>query len=151
MLPTVRLVMTPDPVTLHAGMPIRDAARAMRDLAIGDVLVRHADGSLGIVTDRDVVVRALADGADPEVSPIGEFSSDRLVTVAVDDSVNAAIQVVREQAVRRVPVMDGRAVAGIISVGDLAKRLDPHSMLADISTAPANRDGRDFASTARVL
>jgi hypothetical protein len=50
----------------------------------------------------------------------------------------SGIQVVREQAVRRVPVMDGRAVAGIVSVGDLAERLDPHSMLADISTVPAN-------------
>jgi CBS domain-containing protein len=72
MFPTTREAMTPDPVTLHASMPIRDAARAMRDMGIGDVLVRHADGSLGIVTDRDLAIRALADGADPDTAPVGD-------------------------------------------------------------------------------
>jgi CBS domain-containing protein len=137
MFPTTREAMTPDPVTLHASMPIRDAARAMRDMGIGDVLVRHADGSLGIVTDRDLAIRALADGADPDTAPVGDFSSDELVTVDADDSIDAAVQVLKEQAVRRVPVLADGKLAGIVTVGDLARRLDPSSMLADISAAPA--------------
>lgn len=135
--PTIREVMTPDPVTLLADVPICDAARAMRDMGIGDVLVQHEDGQLGIVTDRDLVVRALADGADPASAPVGRYSSDPLITVHVDDSVDTALQVILERAVRRVPVMQDGKPAGIVSAGDLARQLDPASMLAEISAAPA--------------
>jgi CBS domain-containing protein len=136
MFGTIRDVMTPDPLTLDAGMPIRDAARAMRDFDVGDIVVAHPDGSIGIVTDRDLVIRALAEGADPETAPIGGFSSDDLVTVSPDDSINAALELIRGKAVRRVLVLSDGRLAG--TTGDLAKRVDPASMLAAISFAPAN-------------
>lgn len=135
MAETVRDVMTPDPVTLHARMPIRDAARTMRDLDLGDVLVRHDDGALGIVTDRDLVVRALADGADPDTATIGRFSRQDLPTVDADDAIEAAIEVAREQSFPRLPVLDGGSLAGTVTLADLMRRLDPASIPARGSIA----------------
>ncbi len=129
MATTVRDVMTPDPVMLHSRMPIRDAARTMRDLDIGDVLVRHDDGALGIVTDRDLGVLALAAGADPDTATVGELCRHDHATIEADDSVHAAIEVAREQPVGLVPVLDHGAVAGIVSLGDLKRRIDLASIL----------------------
>lgn len=128
---TVRDVMTPDPVTIHANMPIRDAARTMRDLDIGDVLVRHDDGTLGVVTDRDLVVLALADGADPDRATIGELCRHDHSTVEADDPVHAAVAVARERSVGLVPVLDGGSIAGTVSLTDLKRRIDLASILRD--------------------
>jgi CBS domain-containing protein len=91
------------------------------------------------VTDRDIVVRALAEGRDPAATPIGEICSSELHAVPPGDSVAAAMRVMRENAVRRLPVVkDGRLV-GILSLGDLAKLRDRDSVLADVCAAPANK------------
>jgi CBS domain-containing protein len=133
----VRDLMTTNPVTMPPGTPVRDAARAMREQDIGDVLVAE-DGRLrGIVTDRDIVVRAIAEGRDPD-TPIGEFASRDVRTLTPDSSVEDAIQIARDDEVRRIPVVqDGRPV-GIISLGDLAIERDSDSALADISAASPN-------------
>lgn len=135
---TIRDYMTPDPVALPATTPLYDAARQMRDAEIGDVLV-EADGQLcGVVTDRDIVVRGVAEGADPRTATLGEVCTRGLVCVAPDDSAEDVERLMREHAVRRVPVVqDGRAI-GMVSIGDLAIGLDSRSALADISAAPAN-------------
>lgn len=140
MAETVRDVMTPHPVTLHASMPIRDAARTMRDLDVADVLVRQDDGTLGVVTDRDLVVLALAEGADPDRATIGEFSRHDLATVDADDSVDVAIEVAREQPFPRVPVLDGGSLAGVVSLTDLTRRLDPASIPPRGSVAGLDAD-----------
>lgn len=127
---TVRDVMSPDPVTLHARMPIRDAARTMRDLDIGDVLVRHDDGAFGLVTDRDLATLALAEGFDPDTATIGEISRHDLATVDADASIDAAIEIAVEQPVGLVPVLDEGTIAGVVSLGDLTRRLDPASIPA---------------------
>ena len=139
MTETVRDVMTPHPVTLHASMPIRDAARTMRDLDIAEVLVRQDDGALGIVTDRDLVVLALAEGADPERATIGRFSRHELATVDADDPIDVAIEVAQEQPFARVPVLDGGSLAGVVALGDLTRRLDPSSIPARWSIAGVDR------------
>jgi CBS domain-containing protein len=135
----IRDVMTPDPVALDATATVVDVARAMRDGDIGSVVVLAEERVIGIVTDRDIVVRALAEGRDPAVTPIGEICSYELHAMPPGDSVAAAMRVMRENAVRRLPVVkDGRLV-GILSLGDLAQLRDRDSVLADICAAPANK------------
>lgn len=134
----VRDVMTEDLVTLKASAPISDAAKRMRDADIGDVLVMN-DGTLcGLVTDRDIVVRAIAEGADPQFTKLNEICTHEVITVAPDDAVEDVIRIMREKAVRRVPVVEGRRPVGIVSIGDLAIERDEESALADISAAESN-------------
>jgi CBS domain-containing protein len=110
----------------------------MRDDGIGAVLVAD-DGQLkGLVTDRDIVVRAVADGRDPGTTPVAEACSPELVTVAPDDDADTAVRRMREHGVRRIPVVeDGRAV-GLLSLGDMAIERDERSALADISAQAPN-------------
>jgi CBS domain-containing protein len=131
-------LMTPDPVTCEMSAPITDAARVMRDNDIGAIIVTENDEVRGIVTDRDIVVRGLADGADPQSLHVGDVCSASPETVSPTDPVDRAIELVRGKDVRRIPVVeDGRPV-GIVSIGDLAIERDGDSALADISSAPAN-------------
>jgi CBS domain-containing protein len=139
MVQKVSEVMTSDPVTLTRDASIAEAARLMRDRGIGDVIVIDGDAAEGIVTDRDIVVRAVAEGSDPNGTRLGQVVSGDLMSVAPDDPVERAIQLMRDKAIRRLPVVeDGRPV-GIVSIGDLAVQRDADSVLADISEEPPNR------------
>jgi CBS domain-containing protein len=138
MTETARDVMTPVPITVSADTSVDEAARLMRDRDIGDVLVARGDVLMGIATDRDLVVRVLAEGLDPRATPIEQACSGDLVVVRADDTVSDVIRLLRDRAIRRVPVMDDGQAVGIISLGDLARQLDPQSVLAEISAAPAN-------------
>ena len=138
MAETARDVMTPAPLSVDAATSVSETAQLMRDHAIGDVLVTRDDALLGIVTDRDIVVRVLAAGLDPRATPIDAACSGDLVVARVDDGVADVIRVLRDRAIRRVPVMDDVRAVGIISLGDLARQLDPQSVLAAISAAPAS-------------
>jgi CBS domain-containing protein len=134
----VREVMNGNVVTLPPSAPLVDAARRMRDADIGDVLVVDGGTLAGVVTDRDIVVRAIADGKDPQSTTLADVCSGDVVTVAPDDSIDHAAQVMRERAVRRVPVVDGRNPVGIVSLGDVAIERESSTPLADISAAKGN-------------
>lgn len=132
-------VMTKKPVALQAGTTLVEAARAMRDHDVGDILVLDDITIRGIVTDRDIVVRAVAEGRDPESTVLAQISSNDPVSLTEDDSVDRAVELMRQHAVRRLPVVvDGQPV-GIVSLGDLAVDRDPSSALGDISAADPNR------------
>ena len=132
-------VMTPNPVTMEAASTVVDAARAMRNYDIGAVVVLDGAGNLhGIVTDRDVAVRVVAEDRDPGRVEVGEICSKAMVTISPADEVAMAVRLMREQALRRLPVVHRGWPVGIVSLGDLALERDPGSALADISTAPAN-------------
>lgn len=132
-------VMTVDPVALTTEATLRDAAAAMRDRDIGDVVVTKPDGTVcGLITDRDIVVRAIAEGRDPSSTTLEDVCSGDLVTVAPDDPVAAAIKAMEDNAIRRLPVMDNGSLVGIVSIGDLAVQRDPESALGEISAAPPN-------------
>ena len=135
----VKEVMTERPVTLDQGASLTEAAQLMRDGGIGDVIVVEGQEATGIVTDRDIVVRGIADGADPKTTRVSEVLSGELASVTPEDSVERAIAVMREKAVRRIPVLEGRKPVGIVSLGDLALERDQRSVLADISDEPPDR------------
>jgi CBS domain-containing protein len=135
----VREVMTENPVALPKDASIVEAARLMRERGIGDVIVTDGDRAEGIVTDRDIVVRAVAEGTDPSQVRVGEVLSRDLATVSPDDPVEQVIALMREKAIRRVPVVESGRPVGVVSIGDLAIQRDAGSALADISDEPPNR------------
>ena len=135
---TVRDVMTSDPVTMSESATIASAAQAMRDADIGAVIVMRDNDVSGILTDRDTTVRAVAEEKDPRRTTIGEVYTRNPTTVAPSDEINRAVELMREQAVRRLPVVENGKPVGIVSIGDLAVDRDPRSALADISAAPPN-------------
>jgi CBS domain-containing protein len=137
---TVRDVMTTNVVYLPSETTLAEAARTMREQDIGDVVVADGQSLTGVVTDRDIVVRAVAERFDPASTTIGEIVSRELVTVRPDDSIHAAALLMRDHAIRRVLVCDDdKGLVGILSIGDLAERIDPESVLGGISRAePSN-------------
>lgn len=135
----IRDVMTSGPRTVAAKETVAEAARIMRNEDIGDVLVEEDGKPCGIVTDRDIVVRAIAIGKNPEETPIKEICSKQLVSLKPDDSVDEAVRVMRERAIRRIPVMDGGKPVGIVSLGDLAVERDQRSVLGQVSAAAPNK------------
>jgi CBS domain-containing protein len=138
MAKTVAEVMTSRPATVEGDQPVSVAAALMRDNDAGAVIVNENGRVQGIITDRDIAVRVVADDKGPG-TPVREACSPSVEAVGPDTSVDQAVQLMRSHAVRRLPVVeDGRAV-GIVSLGDLAMERDPDSALADISAAEGNR------------
>jgi CBS domain-containing protein len=135
----IREVMTSNPVTLDGSAPIMEAAKAMSQSDIGDVVVRKNGKLCGIVTDRDIVVRVLAAGKDPKTTNLESVCSRDMLTVSPDQDTSAAVKLMRERAIRRLPVVENNNLLGMISLGDLAVALDRRSALSDISAAPANQ------------
>ena len=138
MAQSIREVMTHDPRTCDAGATLQDAAREMRDGDIGDVLVVRDGALLGIVTDRDIVVRAVAEGRDPTSTRLEEVCTESVQTLTPDQTVEEAIRLMRENDIRRLPVVQDGRPAGIVSLGDLAVERDAQSALADISASAPN-------------
>jgi len=135
---TIRSVMTPNPASIAPEATLGGAARTMRDLDIGTIVVTNEGRPVGIVTDRDIVVRGLAAGRSP-TSSVAEIFSDDLTTVSESDPVDGAIKLMREKKLRRLPVTRAGTLIGIVSIGDLAVDRAPDSVLAEISAAPPNR------------
>lgn len=138
MAPTIRDVMTSNPLALQASTTVLDAARTMRDADIGDVLVLDHDGLCGIVTDRDIVVRAIAEGLEPGGVPLSDICTRDVTTIDADVSIDDAARLMRDNALRRIPVLEDGAPIGIVSLGDLAVEQDRSSALGGISAAPPN-------------
>jgi CBS domain-containing protein len=137
---SVRDVMTANPVSLDEGAPVLDAARAMADKNIGNVIVVKGGRVHGILTDRDIVVRCLARNKDIRSCTCGEVaSSTNVVTISPDEPIDRAVELMRQRAVRRLVVVDGQKPVGIVSLGDLAMERDRRSALGDISAAPPNQ------------
>lgn len=134
----VRDVMTPGPIGVGYYQSIGEAARTMRDWGVGAVLVVNDRSLYGLVTDRDLVVRAVAEARGPD-EPVGPLSSGDLIGVDVDADAAEAARLMRKNAVRRLPVIEDGQVTGLVSMGDLAWQYDPGSALATVSQAAAKR------------
>jgi CBS domain-containing protein len=135
----LREIMTQKPVTVQASDTVVAAARSMRDGNIGDVVVVDNGRIQGILTDRDIVVRAIAEGRDPSRTTVAEISSRELTTLGPDDSIEEAERIMRERSIRRLPIVENGRPVGIVSLGDVAMERTPASTLAEISAAPPNR------------
>ena len=134
----MRDIMSPVPVSMTATQPVSAAARAMKEHGIGTVLIM-ADGRLsGLVTDRDIAVRVLAENRDPAKTRVGDICSTELAVLGPDDDVEQAARLVRERAVRRIPVVQDGTPVGVVSIGDLALEKDKESALSHLSAAPPN-------------
>ncbi|MGW0084684.1 CBS domain-containing protein [Streptomyces sp. NPDC003393] len=134
----VRDLMTSRLVTVEPQTSVTAAAQKMRDEDIGIVLVCEGDELRGVVSDRDLVIRSLAEGGDQDKRTVESACSADLFTVTPDEEVDTAVQMMREHAVRRIPVIDQGHPVGIISIGDLAIERDPRSALGGISAAEPN-------------
>jgi signal-transduction protein with cAMP-binding, CBS, and nucleotidyltransferase domain len=130
----VRDLMTPGAIAVDYNQTIGEAARTMRDWGVGAVLVVNEQSVYGLVTDRDLVVRAVAESRSPD-EPVGPLCSSGLIGVDADADAAEAARLMRENAVRRLPVISEGQVAGMVSLGDLAMHQDPASDLPEIRQA----------------
>ena len=130
--------MTTRLVTMDGNDTLSAAAQEMRDSAIGDVVVTDGDSVVGIVTDRDIAVRGVAENRDPGTTRLKEITSRDVITVSQYDDAVSAADLMRTYAVRRLPVIEDGRLIGLVSMGDLAVEREPQSVLADISADEPN-------------
>ncbi|MER6129085.1 CBS domain-containing protein [Streptomyces sp. NPDC001795] len=133
----IRDVMHRGAIAVEPMTSVARAARLMREQGVGDVLVTYDRDLFGVLTDRDIVVRAIAEDRDPNTTTAGSVCTrPPVVTLTPDDTTDHAAELMRRYAVRRLPVVEsGGCPVGIVSLGDLAATEDPQSVLADISKA----------------
>jgi ATP-dependent Lon protease len=118
---------------------VREVATIMRDQRIGDVLITDEQGKLcGIITDRDLVVRAVAENKDLDTTTVGDIDTEKLITLEPSSDADEAARLMSEKAIRRIPVVQNDMPVGIVSIGDLAQQRDPSSALGQISSAAPN-------------
>jgi CBS domain-containing protein len=137
----VKDVMTAGVVAVRPDASLVEAAQLMRTQNIGDVVVAEGQDVIGVLTDRDITVRAVADGADPMTVSAQAVCTRNPVTVTPEDRVATAVALMREHAVRRLPVVENGLPVGVVSLGDVAEVEDPASALADISRAEPDARG----------
>ena len=139
---TAREIMSSGAQCAQVNETLVDAAKKMRDLDVGALPICGEDDRLkGMITDRDIVVRVIAEGRDPSSCKVGELAQGKPVTIGADDSVEEALNTMSQHGVRRLPVIDGHDLVGIVSQADIARNL-PENKIGDlveaISSAPAN-------------
>jgi CBS domain-containing protein len=140
---TAREIMTPDVRWLDKDATVAEAAKRFADEDFGALPVCDGEGRLcGVVTDRDLVVRALAEGLDPATMTVAQVIDEvEVITIGADDPVEEAIRTMKDNAVRRLPVIDGHDLVGMVSQADIARTM-PDARVGDlvgaISEAPSN-------------
>jgi CBS domain-containing protein len=140
MAKTAREIMTGGVECIGENDTVLDGARRLAELDVGSMPICGEDNRLkGMLTDRDIVVKVLAQGKDPSSTTAGELGEGKPVTIGADDSVDEALQTMKEHKVRRLPVIDGHDLVGILSQADLAKAIDEQKvgdLVEAISAAP---------------
>ena len=139
---TAREVMTGDAACIGENESVLDAAKRLAELDVGAMPICGEDDRLkGMLTDRDIVVKALAKGKDPASTRAGELGEGKPVTIGADDSIQEALRTMAERKVRRLPVIDGHELVGMVSQADIARHLPEDragELVAAISSAPDN-------------
>ena len=132
---TARDIMTPDVTCIGEQDTLAEAARRMADLDVGALPICGADDRLkGMVTDRDIVVKVLARDRDPKGCTAGELAQGKPVTIGADDDAAEILRTMAEHKVRRLPVIDGHRLVGIVAVADVARAL-PDRPVGDLIDA----------------
>ena len=137
---TARDIMSPDCQCIGENETALDAAKKLAELNIGSMPICGEDDRLkGMVTDRDIVVKVLAQGKDPSSTPVSELATqDEVVTIGADDPIDEALRTMATHKVRRLPVIDGHELVGIVSQADIATNIDEEKvgdLVEAISTA----------------
>jgi CBS domain-containing protein len=128
-----RDVMTPDAQCIGENETLLDAAKKMAANGYGAMPICGEDNRLkGMLTDRDIVVKALAHGKDPGSSRAGEFGEGKPITIGADDSLEETLQTMAKNKVRRLPVIDGHDLVGIVAVADVARELSDDRAKGDL-------------------
>lgn len=133
----VRALVSKQPITIQPSTPIVEAASKMRSSDVGALIVEENGKPVWIVTDRDIAVRAVAEGLDAS-TPVSRIASRELTTISPDDDLERAIELMRAKALRRLVVSEGDRTLGVLSLGDLALEKDAPSVLGQISAARGN-------------
>ena len=121
---TAREIMTPDATCVGERQTLRDAAELMAKLNVGSLPICGEDNRLkGMLTDRDIVVKTIAQGRDPGQTTAGEFGQGKPVTIGADDDTSEILRTMSQHKVRRLPVIDGHELVGIVAVADVARAL----------------------------
>lgn len=120
----IRDVMTPSPTTVKADQPATEAAKLMREADAGMIPVVDDGDIFGTVTDRDIVVRVVAAGKDPQSTPVREIASTDPITVEPDQDLNDALELMARHQVRRLPVVEEGRLIGVVAQADLAREAD---------------------------
>jgi len=130
-----REIMTADPACVTSSQTVREAAQVMADKGVGAVPIRGEDDQLkGMITDRDIVVKVIAEGKDLRAVTVGEMAQGEAITVDADDDANEIMKTMAEHKVRRAPVVDGQRLVGIVSLADVAHAL-PNPQVGDVVEA----------------
>jgi CBS domain-containing protein len=120
-----RDIMTPDAECIGENDSLVDAAKRLAELNVGSMPICGEDNRLkGVLSDRDIVVEALAQGKDPGTTKAGELGDGKPVTIGADDSIEEALSTMKEHQIRRLPVIDGHDLVGIVSQADIARNID---------------------------
>jgi CBS domain-containing protein len=134
-MPTAREIMTPDATCVGEREDILAAARKMAELDVGALPICGEDNRLkGMITDRDIVVKVLAQGKDPKSVTVGELAQGKPVTIGADDDAQEILRTMSEHKVRRLPVIDGHTLVGIVALADVARAL-PDRPVGDLVEA----------------
>ena len=120
-MPSIRDVMTSNPETIEPGKPVTEAAKVMKKADVGMVPVVIEGELFGTIMDRDIVVRGIAEGKDIELTNVGELASRDVVVVEPDGDLEEALRLMAEHQVRRLPVVDGGRLVGVIAQADVAR------------------------------
>jgi len=130
-----REIMTPNPTCVRSSQTVREAAQIMADTGVGAVPICGEDEQLkGMLTDRDIVVRVLAEGKDVRAVTAGEMAQGEAITIGADDDANEIMKTMAEHKVRRLPVIDGHRLVGVVSQADVARAL-PNPQVGDLVEA----------------
>ena len=130
---TAREIMTPRAEWLSEDVPVSEAARKMSEDDFGVLPVCDGQGHLqGVVTDRDLVVKVIAEGRDPQKTKVGDIADQpEVVTIGADDSAEEAIRTMKDHGVHRLPVIDGNKFVGMVSQADIARAM-PDAKVGDL-------------------
>ncbi len=142
MTTTTREIMTPGAECAHTDDTVTDAARKMKDLGVGALPICGEDNRLaGMITDRDIVLKCVAEGMDTTQVRVADYAGGEVVTIGADDSINEALATMSKAGVRRLPVIDGHDLVGMVSQADIARNLtddEVGELVQAISSLPDN-------------
>ena len=138
MAKSARDVMSADCTCIGENETVSDAAKKLKDLNVGSMPICGEDDRLkGMLTDRDIVVKVVAEGRDPAATTAGDLGEGKPVTIGADDSIDETLQTMAQHQVRRLPVIDGHELVGIVSQADIARNVDEEEVGKLVETISA--------------